>query len=97
MNFILKTGALGFVENEWTARALEIGGSARLSVSLLDPRCVMTTLAQDDLPQDTDVLRALVQHNRLQLGDLGKFPCAGVYATVAVQGLVKAGDLVVLN
>jgi hypothetical protein len=53
----------------------------------------MTTLAQDGLPQDTDVLRTLVHHNRAQVGDLGRFPCAGVYAVVAPQeqyGLVIA-------
>ncbi len=97
MNVILKTERLGFVENDWVGRALELGGAARLNVSLLDPRCVMTTLAQDDLLQDTDVLRTLVQHNRVQLGDLGKFPCAGAYAVVAAQGRVRSGDRVVLN
>jgi hypothetical protein len=36
-------------------------------------------LAQDELPQDTDVLRTLVRDNRIQIGDLGQFPCTGVY------------------
>ena len=49
-------------------------------------------LAQDDLPQDTDVLRTLVRHNRVQVGDLGQFPCAGVYAVVAAPGTVRTGD-----
>ena len=57
----------------------------------------MTTLAQDDLPQDTDVLRTLVRHNKVQVGDLGQFPCAGVYAVVAAPGRVRTGDRVVLN
>jgi len=49
-------------------------------------------LAQEDLPQDTDVLRMLVHHNRMQVGDLGQFPCAGVYAVVAAPGTVRTGD-----
>jgi hypothetical protein len=57
----------------------------------------MITLAQDDLPKDTDVLRTLVRHNRVQLGDLGQFPCAGVYAVVAAPGTVRIGDQVILN
>gem|GEM_PF-2801915 len=57
-----------------------------------DAHCVMTTLAQDDLPKDTEVLRVLVRHNRLQVGDLGQFPCAGIYAVVARQGTVRVGD-----
>jgi MOSC domain-containing protein len=54
------------------------------------------TLAQYDLPKDTDVLRALVRDNRLQPGDLGAFPCAGVYAVVAQSGTIRIGDKVAL-
>lgn len=97
MNVVLSTEPAGFVENGWVGRAMGLGDAAQLSLSLLDPRCVMTTLAQDDVPQDTDVLRTLVQHNRIQLGDLGKFPCAGIYAVVAAPGRVRNGDRVVLN
>jgi uncharacterized protein YcbX len=97
MNVIVKTERPGFVENGWVGHKLGLGDGARLNVALLDPRCVMTTLAQDDLPQDTDVLRTLVRHNREQVGDLGQYPCAGVYAVVAAPGTVRIGDRVVLN
>jgi uncharacterized protein YcbX len=97
MNVILKTDGSGFVENDWVGHTLGLGDGARLSITLLDPRCVMTTLAQDDLPQDTEVLRSLVHHNKLQVGDLGKYPCAGVYAVVSAQGTVRTGDSVTLN
>jgi uncharacterized protein len=97
MNVILTTERPGLIENEWVGHALWLGDATRLSVALLDPRCVMITLAQDDLPKDTDVLRTLVRHNRVQLGDLGEFPCAGVYAVVAAPGTIRIGDKVVLN
>ena len=97
MNVILKTDGSGFVENDWVDHTLGLGDGAQLSIALLDPRCVMTTLAQDDLPQDIEVLRSLVHHNRLQVGDLGKYPCAGVYAVVSAQGTVRTGDSVTLN
>src|SRR5271166_915483 len=97
MNVILRTARSGFVENDWVGHTLALGDGAQLSVALLDPRCVMTTLAQDDLPQDTDVLRTLVHHNRVQLGELGQFPCAGVYAVVAAPGAIRIGDRVMLN
>ena len=97
MNVIIKTERPGFVENDWVGHGLGLGDGTLLNVALLDPRCVMTTLAQDDLPQDTDVLRTLVHHNRVQVGDLGRFPCAGVYAVVAAPGRVRTGDRVVLN
>ena len=97
MNVIVKTDRPGFVENGWIGHELGLGEGTRISVALLDPRCVMTTLAQDDLPQDTDVPRTLVRNNRLQVGDLGNFPCAGVYAVVAAPGTVRIGDRVVIN
>jgi uncharacterized protein YcbX len=97
MNVILKTERTGFVENGWVGHSLGLGDKARLDVALFDPRCVMTTIAQDGLPKDTDILRTLVDHNRLQVGDLGRFPCAGVYAVVAVTGTVRVGDRVLLN
>jgi len=97
MNVILKTEPDGFVENDWIGRALEFGDTVRLNVALNDPRCVMVTLAQDDLPRDTDILKALVRDNRIQLGELGSFPCAGVYAVVAASGMMRIGDKVALN
>jgi len=94
MNVIVETRDPGFIENGWVGRALTVGTSVRLDVTMPDPRCVMTTLAQDDLPADSDVLRALVQHNRIDLGPLGNYPCAGVYAVVGAAGSVRAGDAV---
>ena len=97
MNVIVKPERSGFIENDWVGHELGLGDGVRLKVALPDPRCVMTTLAQEDLPQDTEVLRTLVRHNRVQVGDLGQFPCAGVYAVVAVPGTVRIGAPVVLN
>lgn len=97
MNVIVKTERPGFIENDWIGHELGLGDGVLLKVALPDPRCVMTTLAQEDLPQDTDVLRTLVRHNRVQVGDLGQFPCAGVYAVIATPGTVRVGAPVVLN
>jgi uncharacterized protein YcbX len=97
MNVIVQSERPGFIENDWVGHELAIGDAARLNVALPDPRCVMTTLAQGDLPKDIDVLRALVRHNKRQVGDLGQFPCAGVYTVVAARGTIRTGDRVALN
>jgi hypothetical protein len=89
MNVIVDTKEPGFLENDWVGRELGIGTTVRLNVALPDPRCVMTTLAQDDLPKDTDILRTLARHNRVRVGDAGQFPCAGVYAVVAAPGTMR--------
>ena len=95
MNVVVDTPADGFVENEWTGRSLKIGESVRLAVFLPDPRCVMTTLAQGDLPKDTEVLRTLARNNRVEVAG-GLYPCAGVYAVVEAAGDLRAGDQVSL-
>jgi len=94
MNVIVETEAAGFVENGWVGHELTFGEAVRLKVTMPDPRCVMTTLAQDDLPDDTDILRTLVRYNRLPIGDAGRFPCAGVYAVVEAPGMLRGGDTV---
>jgi len=97
MNVIVETEEAGFLENDWVGHELGIGDMVRLNVALPDPRCVMTTLAQDDLPKDADILRTLARHNRVRVGDAGDFPCAGVYAVVAATGTVRTSDRVGLN
>ena len=97
MNVIVAATEAGFVENGWVGRELAIGDGVRLRIAVPDSRCVMTTLAQDELPQDTGVLRALVQHNRIQVAGLGQFPCAGAYAVIEAEGTIRTGDRVALN
>ncbi len=97
MNVIVGTEEAGFVENGWIGHALGIGDTLRFNVTLPDPRCVITTLAQDELPRDNDILRTLSQHNRIEVGSAGKFPCAGVYAVVETPGTAQAGDRVALT
>jgi MOSC domain-containing protein YiiM len=54
----------------------------------------MTTLAQDDLPADPGILRAIARHNRVNLGSYGALPCVGVYASVVQSGVVRRGDAI---
>jgi uncharacterized protein len=91
MNVIVATESTGFDENDWIGGELAIGDAVRLSVTTPDPRCVMTTHVQDELPKDTDVFRTLTRHNRVQLGAAGRFPCAGVYAVVEAPGAMRTG------
>ena len=87
MNVIVDTPAPGFVENEWLGRTLAIGDDVQLGVAMPDPRCVMPSLAQEDLPRDPGVLKALARHNRLDVGG-ALYPCAGVYAFAQATGAV---------
>lgn len=95
MNVIVDGPEDGFVEQGWLGRSIRIGRQAQITVRMPDPRCVMTTLAQEDLPRDKGVLQALVRHNRLEVGD-GLYPCAGVYAVVDAPGPLGQGDQLAL-
>lgn len=80
-------GATGFVENEWVGKTLAIGDEVRLKIDTPCPRCVMTTLAQSELPNDLEILRTAVKHNG---GNIG------VYASVVQGGTIRRGDAVTL-
>ena len=93
MNVIVDTPASGFVENEWVGRMVAIGDEVKLGVAMPDPRCVMPSLAQEDLPRDPRILKALAAHNRIDVaGSL--YPCAGIYAVVEATGTIRVDDRV---
>ena len=77
-----------FIENGWIDHALAIGDEVRLSITGGCPRCVMTTLAQGDLPKDPGILRTAAQHNHVNVG---------VYAAVSRGGTIRRGDPVRLE
>jgi uncharacterized protein len=81
-------GASGFVEDGWIGHTLAIGDAVRIRVTGSCARCVMTTLAQSDLPKDHGILRTAAQQNRANVG---------VYAAVVRGGEVRRGDPVRLE
>jgi uncharacterized protein YcbX len=96
-NLVVDTGtAAGFVETDWVGRRLALGDEVVLRVTDNATRCVMTTLAQGDLPCDRAVLQTLARENQQEFGGLGRSACLGVYAEVETGGTIHAGDAVTL-
>jgi uncharacterized protein YcbX len=93
-NIVVQTDAEAFVENSWAGRTFAIGEEVVLRGSIPCPRCVNTTLPQDNLRHDSGILRTIAQKNLVDLGDFGKLPCAGVYADLVRRGRIRPGDLV---
>jgi len=91
-NLVIDTTAEAFIENSWVGRTVMIGNAVVLKVSIPCPRCISVTLAQDDLPRDPSILRAIAEQNMCDLGDFGNLPCAGVYAEVIKTGHIQCGD-----
>ncbi len=96
MNLVVTGTAAGFPENDWVGAGLALGDAVRLDVLLPDPRCSMVSLAQGDLSRDPSLLRTIVAANSRPVGTGAPEPCAGVYATVATPGHIRAGDPVAL-
>jgi MOSC domain-containing protein len=96
MNVIVDVEGAGFPEDRWLGHEVAIGDSVRIRIAVPDGRCVMTTLAQEDLPADIEILRTLTNHHRLPGGSGKPYPCAGVYAIVETAGTMNVGDHVVL-
>jgi uncharacterized protein len=85
-NLIIGTGnKKEFVENGWIGKTLGIGPEVKIQVTGPCPRCVMTTLAQADLPKDPGILKAAAKTNEVRVG---------VYASVVQGGTVRVGDAV---
>jgi len=88
----------GFVENDWIGHNLVLGERAQLHVIDPCPRCVVTTLAYDDLPHDPRILRTVAQHNAAPSGTAAPgvmfSAVAGVYARVVEGGALHQGEVV---
>lgn len=82
-NLVVRTPGLeGTVEQSWIGREVMVG-EVLLQVVAPMPRCVMTTMAQADLPEDRTVLRGLTEHSGADFG---------VLAEVVRPGTVAEGD-----
>ena len=96
-NLVLDPGTPGFAENDWVGKVLDLE-QLRIVVVRRTGRCVMPTLAQDDLVLDRETLKAIARFNRVESPPtVGPTPCAGVYATVEGTGVVRVGDVLELR
>jgi len=84
-NIIVATSEPGFVEQAWVGSTLRIGDEVELEITMPCGRCVMTTLAQGDLPADAGILRTPVKYASASVG---------VYASVRRGGHIRSGDRV---
>jgi uncharacterized protein YcbX len=70
-------------EDELVGRTLQVGERLRITVLERDPRCKMITLDPDTAAMEPGILRHVTQAHE---------GCAGVYAVVLVEGVVRKGD-----
>jgi uncharacterized protein len=73
------------MEQSYEDLMLEIGDTVKVKITKPTVRCIITTLAQPDLPKDNKVLKTIDMENGGYLG---------VYTQTLEPGSVKMGDLV---
>ncbi|BBX19568.1 molybdenum cofactor biosysynthesis protein [Mycolicibacterium duvalii] len=92
-NLVIETrdGTPPFVENDWVGATLRLG-EVVLRGTLPTPRCSVPTLEHGTLPRSPHSVRYPQEHNRVEAGEFGVLPCAGLYAEVVTGGTVREGD-----
>lgn len=95
-NIVVETpvGDESFHENAWLGQLIAIGDEVQAYVEYPCPRCVMTTLAQPDLPADANILKTATANTLLFPLLAKKLPSVGVYASIVRGGTIRAGDAV---
>jgi uncharacterized protein YcbX len=83
-----------FVEDGWIGRTVRIGEEVQLAITGPCPRCVMTTLAQADLPKDSGILRTAAQHNEVNVGVYGLSEVSGGRGVLGFVGWWRSGCVV---
>ncbi len=77
-----------FLENDWVGHRLIIGDRVILKIDTDCPRCVVTTLAQQSVPDDLNILRTTAKHNNV---------IAGIRLSVIQAGTISQNDPVWLE
>jgi uncharacterized protein YcbX len=73
------------VERGWLGKTICIGNEVKLRVRDLTERCVMVTLSQDELPDDSRILKSIARDAETHFG---------VYAEVLTPGRITREDCV---
>ncbi len=77
-----------FLENDWVGKNMIVGNEVCLSIDTACPRCVVTTIAQQGLPNDLNILRTTSKHNN---------SIAGIRTSVLQEGIIRYGDSIWLE
>ncbi len=87
-NIYIDLGTSGaFREDGFVGHSVRIGDTVVLAIVERDPRCKMITLDPDTAAAHPEVIKRLAKEHQ---------SCAGVYATVLIEGEISSGDAIYL-
>jgi uncharacterized protein len=91
-NVLIDDAGLTDGADDWLGCDIHLGPQVVVHAVMPTPRCVMTTLAQAELPRDREILRTLVRMHSREVPVFGVRPCVGCYAEVVRPGVLRRGD-----
>lgn len=84
-NLLINTPGTKLIEHDWISKKLLIGQELVISISNLTERCIMTSLPQQELDQDSKIIKTISKKSQHHFG---------VYAKIIKSGVVRVGDRV---
>jgi uncharacterized protein len=91
-NVLIDDAGLTGGADDWLGCDIHLGSQVVVHAVMPTPRCVMTTLAQGELPRDREILRTLARVHTREVPVFGDRPCVGCYAEVVSPGVLRRGD-----
>lgn len=79
-NVLIAAEGCELLEQNWLGKTLKLGESVELEITHNTERCIMTTFAQDFLPEDKRIFTFLGREAELNFGVYGKVICGGTVA-----------------
>ncbi|PSB10758.1 MOSC domain-containing protein [Pleurocapsa sp. CCALA 161] len=86
-NLLIDIPGEGLLEHDWIKKRLLIGKELEIEITGLTERCIMTCLQQEELTNDSRIIRSIsknFQHN------------FGVYAKIIKTGIIQLEDPVII-
>ena len=84
-NLLLDVAGNTPIEHQWIGKQIQIGNHVRLKITKLAERCIMTSTAQLNLPEDSQIFNYIINESQIMFG---------IYARVINSGTVEIGDQV---
>lgn len=79
-NVLINTDGSELLEQTWLGKILRLGENVELEITHNTERCIMTTFAQDFLPEDKRIFTFLGREAELNFGVYAKIICGGTLA-----------------
>ena len=82
-NLLIDLPSEELIEHHWIGKKMTIGRELEIEITSLTERCIMTTLAQEELGCDRNILRTINKNSEHNFG---------VYAKIIKPGIIRVGD-----